>query len=132
MTNIGHRLHFNPTASGRNAEYLKKGISMATKTLTDESYEKDIQESEKPVLVDFWAEWCGPCKTLGPVLEEISNERDDIVIAKMDIDSHPETASTIGVRGIPTMILYKDGKVVDMRTGSATKAAIEEWLSDKI
>ena len=81
---------------------------MATLKVTDEKFEEQVLKNEKPVLVDFWAEWCGPCKMIGPILEEISEEMaNDIVIAKHDIDSEPNMPTKYGVRGIPTMLLFK-------------------------
>ena len=85
---------------------------MATLKVTDEKFEEQVLKNEKPVLVDFWAEWCGPCKMVGPILEEISEEMaNDIVIAKHDIDSEPNMPTKYGVRGIPTMLLFKGGEL---------------------
>ena len=99
---------------------------MATKAVGDDNF---VLASDKPVLVDFWAEWCGPCKMIGPSLEEISEELgDQVIIAKLNIDDHPDTPSKYGVRGIPTMILFKDGKIVDTKVGAAPKTAIKGWL----
>ena len=85
---------------------------MATLKVTDEIFEEQVLKNEKPVLVDFWAEWCGPCKMVGPILEEISEEMaNDIVIAKHDIDSEPNMPTKYGVRGIPTMLLFKGGEL---------------------
>ena len=85
---------------------------MATLKVTDEKFEEQVLKNEKPVLVDFWAEWCGPCKMVGPILEEISDEMsNDIVIAKHDIDSEPNMPTKYGVRGIPTMLLFKGGEL---------------------
>lgn len=102
---------------------------MATKAVGDDNFDTNVLASDKPVLVDFWAEWCGPCKMIGPSLEEISEELgDQVTIAKLNIDDHPDTPSKYGVRGIPTMILFKDGKIVDTKVGAAPKAAIKGWL----
>ena len=85
---------------------------MATKAITDESFDNDVIKSDKPTVVDFWAEWCGPCKQIGPVLEEISVEmKDQVVIAKHNIDEHPNQPTKYGVRGIPTMLLFKNGEL---------------------
>ena len=101
---------------------------MATKAVGDDSFEQDVLKADGPVLVDFWAEWCGPCKMIGPSLEEISEELDGVTIAKLNIDDHPNTPGKYGVRGIPTMILFKDGQPVETKVGAAPKAQIKSWL----
>lgn len=102
---------------------------MATKSITDASFADDVLNADGPVLVDFWAEWCGPCKMIGPSLEEISEELGEkVTIAKLNIDDHPDTPGKYGVRGIPTMILFKDGEIVETKVGAAPKAAIKNWL----
>ncbi len=101
---------------------------MATKAVGDDSFEQDVLKAEGPVLVDFWAEWCGPCKMIGPALEEISEELDGVTITKLNIDDHPDTPGKYGVRGIPTMILFKDGQPVETKVGAAPKAQIKSWL----
>lgn len=102
---------------------------MATKSVTDSDFNVQVLQSERPVLVDFWAEWCGPCKMIGPSLEEISEELGGQVdIVKLNIDDHPDTPAKYGVRGIPTMILFKGGDVVDTKVGAAPKAQIKGWL----
>ena len=102
---------------------------MATKAVGDNDFETEVLGSSKPVLVDFWAEWCGPCKMIGPSLEEISEELGErVTIAKLNIDDHPDTPGKYGVRGIPTMILFKDGEIVETKVGAAPKAAIKSWL----
>ncbi len=101
---------------------------MATKAVGDDSFEQDVLKAEGPVLVDFWAEWCGPCKMIGPALEEISDELDGVTIAKLNIDDHPNTPGKYGVRGIPTMILFKDGQPVETKVGASPKAQIKSWL----
>ena len=102
---------------------------MATTAVGDNDFEANVLKSSKPVLVDFWAEWCGPCKMIGPSLEEISEELGDTVsIVKLNIDDHPDTPAKYGVRGIPTMILFKDGEIADTKVGAAPKAALKEWL----
>jgi len=91
---------------------------MATKQVTDDNFENEVLKSEKPVLVDFWAEWCGPCKMVGPVLEELSDEMaDKLVIAKHNIDDSPNTPTKYGVRGIPTMLLFSGGQLIDTKVG---------------
>jgi thioredoxin 1 len=102
---------------------------MATKSVGDDTFATDVLGSDKPVLVDFWAEWCGPCKMIGPALEEISEElADRVTITKLNIDDHPETPGKYGVRGIPTMILFKNGEIVETKVGAAPKAALKSWL----
>lgn len=102
---------------------------MATKSVGDSDFSAQVLQSERPVLVDFWAEWCGPCKMIGPSLEEISEELGEkVTIAKLNIDDHPDTPGKYGVRGIPTMILFKDGEIVETKVGAAPKAAIKSWL----
>ena len=106
---------------------------MTTLKVTDEKFEEQVLKNEKPVLVDFWAEWCGPCKMVGPILEEISEEMaNDIVIAKHDIDSEPNMPTKYGVRGIPTMLLFKGGELKATKVGATTKSNILEWIKENI
>ncbi|MFN3262576.1 MAG: thioredoxin [Pikeienuella sp.] len=106
---------------------------MATVAVTDASFETDVLKSSKPVVVDFWAEWCGPCKQIGPSLEEIAREMgDDVVIAKVNIDDNPNSPSRYGVRGIPTLILFKDGKPASTKVGAVPKSSIETWIRESI
>lgn len=102
---------------------------MATKQISDASFQADVLDSETPVLVDFWAEWCGPCKMIGPSLEEISDElAGKLVIAKLNIDDHPDTPGKLGVRGIPTMMLFRNGELVAEKVGAAPKSALKGWI----
>lgn len=102
---------------------------MGTKAISDASFQSDVLDSDTPVLVDFWAEWCGPCKMIGPSLEEISDElAGKVVIAKLNIDDHPDAPAKYGVRGIPTMILFKNGEIADTKVGAAPKSALKGWL----
>ncbi|MBA1339424.1 MAG: thioredoxin 1 [Pelagibacterales bacterium] len=106
---------------------------MATKKITDESFEKDVVNASTPTVVDFWAEWCGPCKQIGPVLEEISDEmKDKVVIAKHNIDEEPNSPTKYGIRGIPTMLLFKDGQLKATKVGATTKSNIVSWIKENI
>ena len=106
---------------------------MATKKITDESFETDVVKASIPTVVDFWAEWCGPCKQIGPDLEEISVEMEgQIKVVKVDVDSNPSTAAALGVRGIPALFLFKDGEVVSNKVGAAPKTALKTWIEDAI
>ena len=102
---------------------------MPTKAVTDASFAADVLQSDKPVLVDFWAEWCGPCKMIGPSLEEISDELGDRVsIVKMDIMENTDVPGQVGVQSIPLMVLFKDGKAVAQKLGAAPKSQLKDWL----
>ena len=102
---------------------------MATFSTTDNKFENDVIRSSIPVIVDFWAEWCGPCKQIGPILEEISNEKKDLInIYKLNVDENSEIPQKYGVRGIPTLMLFKDGKLLDTKVGSLPKNSINEWI----
>ena len=105
---------------------------MAALEVTDDSFASEVLNSELPVLVDFWAEWCGPCKMVSPIVEELSNEYNGKVkVAKLDVDSNPQTATNYGIRGIPTLLMFKDGAAVDQIVGAVPKNHIAERL-DKI
>jgi thioredoxin 1 len=101
----------------------------ATVAVTDQSFGDVVLNAAKPVLVDFWAEWCGPCKAIGPVLESLAGEMGDkITIAKMDVDSNPAIPTQFSIRSIPTMIMFKDGEAVDTMVGAQPKAAIQTMI----
>jgi len=104
---------------------------MSTVKITDETFEQAVLQAELPVLVDFWAEWCGPCKQIAPALEQISEELSGFVtIAKLNIEDSPTTPSRYGVRGIPTMMLFRDGQMASMKVGAMPKQKILEWLHE--
>ncbi|WP_372884516.1 thioredoxin [Shimia sp.] len=106
---------------------------MATVAVTDATFDEEVKNSDVPVVVDFWAEWCGPCKQIGPALEELAAEMGGKVkIAKVDVDSNPNSAAAMGVRGIPALFIFKDGQVVSNRAGAAPKAALQSWIEDSI
>jgi thioredoxin 1 len=105
--------------------------SMATVKVTDDSFEQDVLKADKPVLVDFWAEWCGPCKQIAPALDQISEELSGAVtIAKVNIEESPGIPSRYGVRGIPTLMLFRGGQMASMKVGAMPKQKILEWLSE--
>ena len=106
---------------------------MATLKVTDENFDTEVLKSSKPIVVDFWAEWCGPCKMVGPILEEISDEMaNDVSIAKHNIDEEPNTPTKYGVRGIPTMLLFKDGELKSTKVGATPKSDIVSWIKENI
>lgn len=102
----------------------------APKDVTDASFADDVLMSDKPVIVDFWAEWCGPCKMVAPILTEIAVENDGIVVAKLNVDENPQTAASYGITSIPTMNVYKGGQVVKTIIGAKPKAALLADLAD--
>ena len=103
------------------------------KQVTDSSFQQDVIGASGPVVVDFWAEWCGPCKQIAPALEEISAEMGDrVTIAKINIDDNPETPSNYGVRGIPTLMLFKNGEVADTKVGALPKSQLLQWIEQNI
>ena len=104
---------------------------MSTVKVTDETFEQDVLKAAKPVLVDFWADWCGPCKQIAPALEQIADELGgQVTIAKVNIEDSPTTPSRYGVRGIPTLMLFKDGQMASMKVGAMPKQKILEWLAE--
>ena len=106
---------------------------MATKSVTDQSFQDDVLGASGPVLVDFWGEWCGPCRMIAPALEEIAVDLvEKVTIAKLNIDENPETPGRYGVRGIPTMLLFKDGQPIAQKVGAAPRSQIQQWLEGNL
>jgi len=106
---------------------------MAVTHVTDAEFDEKVLKAEGPVLVDFWAEWCGPCKAIAPALEELAQElTDSLTVAKVDVDSNPSAAAKYGVRGIPTLILFKDGEVSSTKVGALPKTKLVEWVRESV
>ena len=106
---------------------------MSPTKVTDSSFETDVIKANKPVLVDFWAEWCGPCIQIAPALEELASEYGEkLTVAKVNIDENPETPTRYGVRGIPTLILFKNGESAATKVGAASKRKLAEWIDTAI
>jgi thioredoxin 1 len=106
---------------------------MATVAVTDATFDAEVRQSDIPVVVDFWAEWCGPCKQIGPALEELSETyAGKVKIVKVNVDDNPGAPSQMGVRGIPALFLFKDGQVVSNKVGAAPKAALQSWIDGAI
>ncbi len=106
---------------------------MPTVAVTDDTFDAEVKNSDIPVVVDFWAEWCGPCKQIGPALEELSDEMEgQVKVVKVDVDNNPNSPAAMGVRGIPALFIFKDGQVISNRAGAAPKAALQSWIQDSI
>ena len=104
---------------------------MATVAVTDDTFDSEVVKSDIPVVVDFWAEWCGPCKQIGPSLEELSDEyAGKVKIVKVNVDENPSSPAQLGVRGIPALFAFKDGQVVSNKTGAAPKGVLKNWIDE--
>lgn len=105
----------------------------ATIDISDDAFETEVLQSTKPVLVDFWAEWCGPCKQISPIIEELASDLSEkIKVVKVNIDQNPETPQKLGVRGIPTLMVFKDGKLTATKVGSVPKSSLYEWVEGEL
>ncbi len=108
-------------------------MSELTKPVSDDSFKADVLNAPGPVLVDFWAEWCGPCRMVAPILDEVAKEyQGKLTVAKVNIDENPVTPNDYAVRGIPTMILFKDGKPVDTKVGALPKSQLKDWIASAL
>lgn len=127
--NIYRRLEIINSKSVNNKNKVKENDNMA-QVISSEEFNNLVQNTEGIAVVDFFATWCGPCKMLGPVLEEVASERSEIQIVKIDVDENTSLAKTYGIMSVPTMILFKDGKPISKKSGYMPKELIEEWMNE--
>jgi thioredoxin 1 len=122
-----------PSLCAGRDQIQEKNMSEHIKNVSDVSFDADVLKSSQPVLVDYWAAWCGPCKMIAPMLEEVSAEyAGKVTIAKLNVDENPETAAKFGIRGIPTLMLFKDGQVAATKVGALSKSQLTAFLNDSI
>lgn len=106
---------------------------MATSAVSDATFDSEVKKADKPVLVDFWAEWCGPCRMIAPILEELSEEfADKIKVVKLDVENNPKVAQTYNIRGIPCLMIFKDGEVAGQKVGAFPKQNLKAWISEAV
>jgi thioredoxin 1 len=134
LTEAGRVLTFaNSRAPGIVPAQFRERWLMSTVKVTDANFKSEVMGAGGPVVVDFWAEWCGPCKMIGPALEEIAKEmQGKVTIGKLNVDENPGVASTYGIRSIPTLMLFKDGKMASSKVGAAPKSELKKWITEAI
>ena len=133
LTVMRDTLRFRKLTSGKTHGKFTKGQAMPSTKVTDSTFDTDVIKSEKPVLVDFWAEWCGPCRMLAPTVDELAQDyKDKIVVGKLNVDDNPNTAMQFGIRSIPTLLLFKNGEVVESIVGLADKTKLQAAIDSAL